>query len=72
MSAPPFYEPLRLSKMPAGPWMNVSGDFFGPMPNGQYWFVNHDEYSRWEDVEEFSSCSIEQVKPVLENLFSKI
>ena len=47
-------------------------DFFGPRSNGRYWFVNHDEYFRWVDVEEVSSCAFENVRPILENLFSKL
>jgi hypothetical protein len=37
------YEPLHTSEMPAGPWQSVSGDFYGPMSDGKYWYVNHCE-----------------------------
>lgn len=68
----PTYEPLRPSEMPPGPWMEVSGDFFGPMADGQFWFVNHDEYSRWASVDKVKSCGIDHVKPILEQLFATI
>jgi hypothetical protein len=35
--------PLRPSEMPEGPWQDVSADFFGPMADGWYYFVNHDD-----------------------------
>ena len=44
------FEPLRPSRMPEGPWSVVAGDFFGPMNDGLYWFVNICEYSRWVTV----------------------
>ena len=62
------YEPMRPSEMPDGPWQTVSGDFFGPMEDGQYWFVNLCEYTRWASVEKIKSVSFEAVKPVLEKL----
>ena len=40
------YAPLMPSKMPDGPWQEISGHFFGPMRDGSYYFVNHDDYSR--------------------------
>ena len=63
------FEPLRPSSMPAGPWQNVSGDFFGPMRDGNYWFVNYCEYSRWANVDMVKSVSMDQVEPKLEQLF---
>lgn len=68
----PTYEPLKPSELPSGPWRVVAGDFFGPMADGRYWFVNYDEYSRWTTVDDVSSCSFDQVKQVLETIFSLI
>ena len=45
------FEPMKPSKMPEGPWRKISRDFFGPMEDRTYYFVNHDEYSRWASVE---------------------
>jgi hypothetical protein len=63
------YEPLKPSGMPKGVWEEVSGDFFGPMTDGKYWFVNHCDYSRWASVDQISSTSFECVRPVLDGLF---
>ena len=60
---------MRPSVMPAGPWQNVSGDFFGNMKDGTYWFVNYCEYSRWASVDNIKAVSIDQVQPRLEQLF---
>ena len=65
----PTYEPMRASEMPDGSWQKVSGDFNGPMSDGNYWFVNHCEYSRWVTVDLIKSCSMESIQPVLEQLF---
>lgn len=64
------YEPLRPSVMPAGPWQEVSGDFYGPFADGSLWFVNLDDYSRFFDVRRVSSSSGYFVIPALESLFS--
>ena len=63
------YEPLRPSKMPEGPWLNISGDFFGPIDECEYWFVNYDEYSRWVTVNILKSIKGEKFIPILEELF---
>ena len=64
------YEPLRPSEMPRGPWQEVSADFFGPMPNGYYWFVNSCDYSKWVSVTRMSSVSYDHVEPILIKLFT--
>ncbi len=35
----PAYEPHEPSTMPEVPWHTVAGDFYGPMADGNYWFV---------------------------------
>ena len=60
---------MRPSEMPNGPWQNISGDFFGPMDDGSYWFVNLCEYTRWASVDQVESVSFESVQPILEKLF---
>ena len=32
-------EPLNMSDLPRGPWLNLSIDFCGPIPTGQYFMV---------------------------------
>ena len=64
------YEPLKPSKMPDRPWQRVSGDFFGPMEDGWYWFVNICEHSNWASVERIRATSEEFVEPILDHLFA--
>ena len=40
------YAPFKPSEMPSAPWHTVSGDFYGPMDDGCYWFVNYCEYTK--------------------------
>ena len=44
-------EPLRMSDLPRGPWLNLSVDFCKPLPSGDYLMVIVDEYSRFLVVE---------------------
>lgn len=65
------FEPLRTSPMPAGPWLELSCDFFGPLENGQgHWLVISDDYSRYVIVKRVPSTSSEAVIPVIEDIFS--
>jgi transposase InsO family protein len=66
------YEPLQPSKMPMGSWQKVSADFFGPMPDGNYWFVNSCDYSKWLDITRIKSTSFDSIEPVLNKLFNKM
>jgi glycogen debranching enzyme len=63
------FAPLLPSEMPPAPWDSVSGDLYGPMDDGFYWFVNYCEYSKWASVERVSSTSSDAIEPILENLF---
>ena len=38
-------EPLRMTNLPKGPWQNISVDFCGPFPSGDYLLVAMDDYS---------------------------
>ena len=40
-------EPLKMSDMPKKAWENLSADFCGPLPTGEYLFVILDEHSRY-------------------------
>ena len=64
------YEPMRPSPMPPAPWHTISGDYFGPLDDGWYWHVTHDEYSRWFAVDRVKSTSMDDLEPALERLFS--
>jgi hypothetical protein len=66
----PQFEPMQPSNMPERVWQELSGDFFSPMADGNYLFVNHCDYSRWASVDSIRSTSFDQTKPVLEKLFA--
>ena len=56
--------------MPERHWKSLSADFFGPMKDGYYWFVNICYHSDWALVERIWTTSEEHVEPVLDRLFS--
>ena len=56
--------------MPQGPWERVAGDFFGPLDDGTYWFVNICEYSRFPLVDKITSTAAIKVIPLLRHIFS--
>lgn len=64
-------EPLKMSELPSGPWLNLSADFCGPLQNGDYLFVIVDEYSRYPVVEIVKSVSANTVIPVLDKVISQ-
>lgn len=64
-------EPLQMSDMPHGPWENLSADFCGPLPTGDYLFVIIDEHSRYPIVEVIRSVSANNVIPILDKVISQ-
>ena len=50
--------------------VNVSADFYGPLPTGEYLLVIIDEYSRYPVVEILRSTSANTVIPVFDKVFS--
>lgn len=69
-SKPGPFEPLRVSELPPGAWQNLSMDFCGPLPTGEYLMVVMDEYSRYPIVEIVKSVSANTVIPVLDKVLS--
>ena len=59
-----------MSDLPRGPWLNLSVDFCGLLPSGDYLLVIVDEYSRFPVVEVVPSTSAEIVIPVVNQVFS--
>ena len=62
-------EPLKMSKLPDGPWLEVSVDF-ADLATGEYLLVITDDYSRFPEVEVISSTSARTVIPRLDRIFS--
>ncbi len=63
-------EPLRMSPLPRGPWLNLSLDFCGPLPSGDYLLVLIDEYSRYPVVKIVRSTSAEATIAALDDVFA--
>ena len=59
------HEPLQMTELPAGPWQNLSIDFCGPFPNGEYILCLMDDFSRFCFAEVLHSTSARAVIPVL-------
>jgi hypothetical protein len=51
-------------------WHTVAGDFYGPMADGNYWFVNICEHSQWASVDKVRRTDEEHTEKVLERLFN--
>ncbi|XP_038049667.1 uncharacterized protein K02A2.6-like [Patiria miniata] len=63
-------EPLQMSTLPAGPWLEVSVDF-ADLPSGKHLLVVTDDYSRYPVVEIVTSTSVKAVIPKLDAIFSQ-
>jgi hypothetical protein len=61
---------MKPTEMPAEPWLQVSGDFYGPIEDGTFYFVNYDKHSRNVFVHNIKSVAEFHVIPVLEELFA--
>ncbi|XP_020911868.1 uncharacterized protein K02A2.6 [Exaiptasia diaphana] len=64
-------QPLQMSDMPHGPWENLSADFCGPLPTGEYLFVITDEHSRYPVVEIVKSITANNIIPILDKVISQ-
>ena len=63
-------EPLQMTNLPNGPWQNVSVDFCGPFPSGDYLLVVIDDHSRYPEVEILKTTSSKTTIPRLDKTFS--
>ena len=61
-------EPLRMTKMPEGPWENLSIDYYGPLKSGHYLLVIVDEHSRYPVVRKVTTTSFKALKPILDDI----
>ena len=64
-------DPPKMSILPGGVWQEVSVDFWGPTPDGDYVLLLVDEYSRYPVAELVRSTSADVVIPVLDKVFSE-
>ena len=64
-------EPIISSEIPTKPWIELSMDFAGPFPSGDYLLVVIDDYSRYPEVEVVSSTSSACVLPKLDMIFAR-
>lgn len=64
-------EPLRMTPLPKGPWQEVSADFLGPLPTGEYLLVVIDEFSRFPEVEVVSTTSAKAAIPKFDAIFAR-
>lgn len=64
-------EPLKMTNLPNRPWSEVSIDFCGPFPSGDYLLVVIDAYSRYPEVEVLSSTSAKSTVPKLDAIFAR-
>ena len=59
-----------MTPLPEGPWQNLSADFCGPLPSGEYLLVIIDDYSRYPVVEIVTTTSANAVIPAFDRVFS--
>jgi len=64
-------EPLKMTKLPQARWQEVSIDFCGPFPSGEYALVVIDNYSRFPEVELLSTTSAAATIPKLDMIFAR-
>ena len=65
-----FQIPIEWAKMPSKAWDEISADFFGPLPTGDYIFTVMDDSTRFAAVKIVRSTSGDTVIPRLDSLFA--
>lgn len=65
-------EPLRIRQLPTAPWVHLSMDFLGPLPNGKYVFVLVDLYSRFVVAELMTNTTSAEVIRRLKKIFTQM
>ena len=64
-------EPIHTTPLPAATWTEISVNFAGPFPSGEYLLVIIDDYSQFPEVEILPSLSANVVIPRLNIIFAK-
>lgn len=63
-------EPLKTSKLPDGPWLELAADFYGPLPSGDKLLVIDDEFSRFPIVKILKLTTADAIIPVVDEIFN--
>ena len=64
-------EPLQMTPLPRAPWKELSMDFLGPLPSGDYLTVVIDEYRRFPEQENVTSTSARSTIPKLDAISAR-
>ncbi|GFR80235.1 transposon Ty3-G Gag-Pol polyprotein [Elysia marginata] len=64
-------EPLKMTPLPEHAWEELSVDFAGPFPTGEYLLIMIDDYSRFPEVEILYSTSAKAVIPKINQIFAR-
>jgi hypothetical protein len=64
-------EPLQMTELPSGPWLEIALDFAGPFPSGDYALIVVDEYSRYPEIAITTTTSARAVMPQLDAIFAR-
>ena len=54
---------------PSGPWQELAADSLGPLPSGDFIFVDVDYYSRYLEIEVVKSTTKEKIMFCLNKMF---
>ncbi len=65
-------EPLKMTPLPDNPWSELSADFHGPLPTGEYLLVLIDDYSRYPVVEVLHSTAASAVIPAFDRVMAML
>ena len=63
-------EPLMMTPLPKGLWLQVSADICGPFPTGEYVLVVLDAYSRYPEIEIVRTTNTATITLALERIFA--
>ena len=64
-------EPIRSTKLPTGPWVDVAVDVLGPLPTGESILVVVDYYSRYHEYAVMKSTTAERTVQALAEIFAR-
>ncbi|GFS05241.1 transposon Ty3-G Gag-Pol polyprotein [Elysia marginata] len=63
-------ELLKMTPLPEPAWEEISVDFAGPFPTGEYLLIMVDDYSRFPEVKILYSTSAKAVIPKVNQIFA--